>query len=41
MSVDSKDPSSKEVKFEDEFNTPVDSGVENASKKNRMERNFQ
>ncbi len=32
MSVDSKDPSSKEVKVEDESNAPVESEVKNASK---------
>ena len=31
MSVDSKEPSSKEVKVEDESSTPEDSGVKNAS----------
>ena len=32
MSVDSKDPSSEEVKIEDESNAPVESEVKNASK---------
>ena len=31
MSVDSKEPSSEEVKIEDESRTPEDSGVKNAS----------
>ena len=31
MSVDSKEPSSEEVKVEDESSTPEDSGVKNAS----------
>ena len=31
MSVDSKEPSSEEVKTEDESSAPVDSGVKNAS----------
>ena len=38
MSVDSKAPSSKDVKVEDELNTPVNSGVENASKEKSNEK---
>ena len=36
MSVDSKEPSSKEVSIEDESNSPVDSGLKNSSSEKKI-----